>query len=169
MPKKIEWYPRLAVETVRQEPAGIDDKTLLEAWQYLIDTGVVWKLHSWFATGAAELIASSRIRVAPTNLPLEVPSLEDVPKEYLRQEQKVTGPLGEFFEAMENYRRECENLKENWRNKKKQEEQESARKDTRNSSPEHGAKLAESKQPDGGTSGGAPQTGTKKDDESAEG
>lgn len=30
----------------------------LEAWQYLIDTGLAWSLQGWFGRTAADLIAS---------------------------------------------------------------------------------------------------------------
>jgi hypothetical protein len=31
---------------------------VIEAWQYLIDTGMVWSLHGWFGRQAQSLIES---------------------------------------------------------------------------------------------------------------
>lgn len=33
-----------------------DEKTVTQAWQYLIDTGIVWRLQGWFGRAAAQLI-----------------------------------------------------------------------------------------------------------------
>ena len=33
-----------------------DESTYLEAWQRLIDTGLVWQLHGWFGRTAVQLI-----------------------------------------------------------------------------------------------------------------
>lgn len=33
-----------------------DEKTVTQAWQYLIDTGIVWQLQGWYGRTAAQLI-----------------------------------------------------------------------------------------------------------------
>lgn len=35
-----------------------DAETLRSAWQYLIDTGLCWKLQGWFGRAATSLIAA---------------------------------------------------------------------------------------------------------------
>ncbi|MEC7116347.1 MAG: hypothetical protein VXW76_07275 [Actinomycetota bacterium] len=36
------------------EPAS--DEVIIQAWQYLIDTGLVWTLQGWFGRAAQQLI-----------------------------------------------------------------------------------------------------------------
>jgi len=33
-----------------------DNKKIIEAWQYLIDTGLCWRLQGWFGRAAMEMI-----------------------------------------------------------------------------------------------------------------
>lgn len=37
------------------------EEQVLEAWQYLVDTGIAWKLQGWFGRTAADLIANGYI------------------------------------------------------------------------------------------------------------
>lgn len=38
------------------------DEQYIEAWQYLIDTGLAWQLQGWFGRAAAGLIAAGKCR-----------------------------------------------------------------------------------------------------------
>jgi hypothetical protein len=48
------------IEGFGEEPA--DEAELLAAWQYLIDTGVVWRLQGWYGRTAAALIEAGYCR-----------------------------------------------------------------------------------------------------------
>jgi len=39
------------------EEGSADDEILIEAWQILIDEGVVWQLQGWYGRTASALIA----------------------------------------------------------------------------------------------------------------
>jgi len=39
-----------------------DENQVLEAWQYLVDTGLAWKLQGWFGRTAAALIDSGLVQ-----------------------------------------------------------------------------------------------------------
>ena len=41
-----------------------DKKTYLEAWQHLVDTGLVWSLQGWFGRTAKALIEAGHIKPA---------------------------------------------------------------------------------------------------------
>lgn len=45
------------------EPAA-SEADYLDAWQRLIDTGLVWQLQGWFGRTAAALFAAGRVRTA---------------------------------------------------------------------------------------------------------
>jgi hypothetical protein len=38
-----------------------DEADVLAAWQYLVDTGLAWRLQGWFGRTAARLIATGEI------------------------------------------------------------------------------------------------------------
>jgi hypothetical protein len=42
-----------------------DEAEVIEAWQYLIDTGTCWKLQGWFGRRAAALIEAGICTPAP--------------------------------------------------------------------------------------------------------
>lgn len=39
-----------------------DDETFIAAWQYLIDSGLAWKLQGWFGRAASDLIGQGICR-----------------------------------------------------------------------------------------------------------
>ena len=39
-----------------------DEKKIIEAWQYLIDTGLAFKLQGWFGRTAKYLIENGKIK-----------------------------------------------------------------------------------------------------------
>lgn len=43
----------LAIETVENRP---NDARSVEAWQYLLDTGTVWKLQGWYGRTAVDML-----------------------------------------------------------------------------------------------------------------
>ena len=47
------------------EDATIDEE--IAAWQYLVDTGLAWKLQGWFGRNAAALIEEGIIKKAGEN------------------------------------------------------------------------------------------------------
>ena len=55
---KIKWTPYLATAYAEGfcEGEGATKEEQLEAWQYLIDTGMAWKLQGWFGRHATALI-----------------------------------------------------------------------------------------------------------------
>lgn len=42
-----------------------DEETILSAWQYLVDTGLAWRLQGWYGRTANDLINAGYI-TAPT-------------------------------------------------------------------------------------------------------
>jgi hypothetical protein len=62
-PNKIEWTPYLATAYAEGflEGEGATAQEQLEAFAYLIKTGIVWKLQGWFGRIAHELIGEGVI------------------------------------------------------------------------------------------------------------
>ena len=58
MKKKIKMTPYLATAIAEGfcEGEGASQEEQVEAWQYLIDTGLAWQLQGWFGRTAASLI-----------------------------------------------------------------------------------------------------------------
>jgi fatty acid-binding protein DegV len=42
-----------------------NENQVIEAWQHLVDTGVVWSLQGWYGRNAARLIENGVIRPGP--------------------------------------------------------------------------------------------------------
>ena len=57
---KIKWTPYLATAYCEGfcEGEDADEGDIIEAWQYLINTGQVWKLQGWYGRTANSLIES---------------------------------------------------------------------------------------------------------------
>jgi len=54
-----------AVQIVEMEPELHTEDEVLEAWQWLIDTGHAWHLQGWYGRTAAGLIDEGSCRPAP--------------------------------------------------------------------------------------------------------
>jgi hypothetical protein len=50
-----------AVSRIEDQDEEHDQEELLEAWQYLIDTGAVWRLQGWYGRAAMALIESGEV------------------------------------------------------------------------------------------------------------
>jgi hypothetical protein len=44
-----------------------DQETIISAWQYLLDTGLVWQLQGWYGRAANELIEAGFITPPTTH------------------------------------------------------------------------------------------------------
>jgi len=42
-----------------------NENQVIEAWQHLVDTGIVWSLQGWYGRNAARLIENGVIRSGP--------------------------------------------------------------------------------------------------------
>jgi len=42
-----------------------NENQVIEAWQHLVDTGIVWSLQGWYGRNAARLIENGVIRLGP--------------------------------------------------------------------------------------------------------
>tara|TARA_R110001583_G_scaffold21444_5_gene81454 strand:+ start:3552 stop:3815 length:264 start_codon:yes stop_codon:yes gene_type:complete len=64
-----EWETPMDNFTAMGLAEGFIDATsenqIIEAWQHLVDTGVVWSLQGWFGRNAKRLIDNGVIRPAP--------------------------------------------------------------------------------------------------------
>jgi hypothetical protein len=60
---KIKWTPYLATAYAEGfcEGEGASTKEQLEAWAYLIKTGLCWQLQGWFGRNASALIEADVI------------------------------------------------------------------------------------------------------------
>ena len=63
---KIKWSPYLATAYAEGfcEGEGATEAEQLGAWQYLVYTGLVWKLQGWFGRTATALIEQGLINPA---------------------------------------------------------------------------------------------------------
>jgi hypothetical protein len=69
IPPGITWTPYLATAYAEGfcEGEGATQKEQLEAWQYLIDTGLCWRLQGFFGRTARDLIESGLCHPAGGN------------------------------------------------------------------------------------------------------
>ena len=54
-----------AVLIAEGEKDPTPDMSYLQAWQFLVDTGEVWKLQGWFGRAAARMISDGSLDPAP--------------------------------------------------------------------------------------------------------
>lgn len=53
----MTWTPYFACAAIEGfDGEAHDEDEILEAWQYLIDTGLAWSLQGWYGRTAADLI-----------------------------------------------------------------------------------------------------------------
>ncbi len=66
---KIKWTPYLATAYAEGfcEGEGATEQEQLEAWQYLLDTGMCWSLQGWFGRTATDLIERGLIKPKKLN------------------------------------------------------------------------------------------------------
>ena len=64
-----------AVLIAEGEKEPTPDMSYIQAWQFLVDTGEVWKLQGWFGRAAARMISQGTIDPAP--IEEETPNNED--------------------------------------------------------------------------------------------
>ena len=62
---KIKWTPYLASDYAEGfcEGEGASQDYQIEAWQYLLDSGLCWQLQGWYGRTARELIDQGYIKV----------------------------------------------------------------------------------------------------------
>ena len=62
--KQIKWTPYLATAYAEGfcEGENATEEERVEAWQYLVDTDIVWNLQGWFGRNATALIESGIIK-----------------------------------------------------------------------------------------------------------
>lgn len=51
-----------AVQIIEDEYGVHDEDEALEAWQYLIDSGLAWQLQGWYGRTAERLIEAGLVR-----------------------------------------------------------------------------------------------------------
>ena len=57
MNEQTQWTPYSASAAVEgYDGLSHDEETIISAWQYLIDTGIVWRLQGWYGRTAHALI-----------------------------------------------------------------------------------------------------------------
>lgn len=64
--EKIEWTPYLATAYAEGfcEGDGASEGEQLSAWQYLVDTGLCWRLQGWYGRTATQLIEAGLVQPA---------------------------------------------------------------------------------------------------------
>jgi hypothetical protein len=61
--KKEMLYNAIMIAEGVQEATS--DMSYVEAWQHLVDTGMVWKLQGWFGRAAVQMISEGTLDPAP--------------------------------------------------------------------------------------------------------
>ena len=61
--KKEMLFNAVMIAEGEREPTP--DMSFVQAWQYLVDTGEVWKLQGWFGRAAFRMISQGTIDPAP--------------------------------------------------------------------------------------------------------
>ena len=65
---QITWTPYDASACVEGfDGEDHDQDTIISAWQYLLDTGLVWQLQGWYGRAANELIEAGYITPPSTH------------------------------------------------------------------------------------------------------
>ena len=61
--KKAMLFDAILIAEGEKEPTP--DMSYIQAWQFLVDTGEVWKLQGWFQRAAFQMISQGTIDPAP--------------------------------------------------------------------------------------------------------
>jgi len=71
--KKEKLTPYLATARAEGfcEGEGASEEQQIEAWQYLIDTGLAWRLRGWFGRNAQSLIENDICTPAKNNIKIK--------------------------------------------------------------------------------------------------
>lgn len=56
-------YLACAIAEGFSEGEGASEEEQLEAWQYLVDTGLAWTLQGWYGRTATDLIEAGKIKL----------------------------------------------------------------------------------------------------------
>ena len=75
--------PYQAVSIAEGFEAAESDEQLIDAWQYLVDSGLAWKLQGWFGRTASDMIEQGILRYTPARKKVphyNNPILNDMPE-----------------------------------------------------------------------------------------
>ena len=116
-PDNVDWTIRMACDVLYNPPATFKRETLLDAWQFIIDSGFVWELNDEFQRIAADLITSGICTPTKKFWRRSIP--EDFPPEDLgREKEYKSNAVKNFIKAAHQFRER--QYHEYYENRKKQ-------------------------------------------------